>query len=223
MILLIEDDPAIRRGIADYLRLTGFETVEASRLADATVELDSAPVELVLLDLILPDGNGLDWLDELRKTRPGLPVIILTALGEQRQLVAGLDRGADDYIVKPFSLKELRARITAVLRRAPVSEETNIPVSLSPAVQFDFRNRKLIIDGKRFVPLTDKESAAFRYLTAHANSIVGRDELLRCVWGFEAAGTNTRTVDICIARLRDKLPDGIRLVTVRGQGYVYEK
>ena len=223
MILVIEDDSAIRRGLFDYLTLSGFEAAEAACLAEATSQLESRAIDLVLLDLVLPDGSGLDWLDWLRSRRPALPVIILTALGEERQRVAGLNRGADDYVVKPFSLKELRARISAVLRRAPRSAEAQPKIQISDRVTLDADCRCLIADSGETVALTEKESAALRYLAAHANRVVGRDELLRQVWGIEAGAMNTRTVDICIARLREKLPSDVRLTTKRGQGYALEK
>src|SRR5436190_15369985 len=141
-IVVVEDEPAIRRGVTDALRVSGYEVTEA---ADGDAGLEAAlrrGVNLVLLDLLLPKRDGLDVLKELRKTRPALPVIILTARGGEEDRVRGLKMGADDYVVKPFSAKELLARVEAVLRRTPHRSRTVTAASLGH-VKLDFQRREI--------------------------------------------------------------------------------
>lgn len=224
-ILVVEDDAAIRRALCDYLRLNAWTVLEASSLAQAAAFLDAREVELVLLDRVLPDGDGLNWLKTVRQTRSRLPVLILTALGEEQQRVAGLRSGADDYIVKPFSLRELDARIAAILRRTSGSEECALSLPLAEGIEFIPQDRTVVIKKRsdsQTIILTEKESGVLRYLYSRRKQIVSRDELLRRVWDLEPYGLNTRTVDITLARLREKLPPEAVISTRRGQGYVLE-
>ena len=222
-VLVVEDDPAVRRGVVDALRLCGYAPDEAadgpSGLAAALVE----GVDLVLLDLALPKKDGFEVLSELRKARPALPVIVLTARGTEEDRVRGLKTGADDYVVKPFGVKELIARIEAVLRRTPSRPQATLSVDLKGRT-LDFERREVrFADGCK-VELTERESAILHYLASHRGRAVGRDELLQRVWGLDPRGITTRTVDMHLARVREKLRDDADrpevVITVRGRGYM---
>ena len=223
-ILTVEDDDAIRRGIVDALRFSGYQVFEAAR-GDAGRDLAVARAyDLVLLDVVLPGCDGLDILRAVRQARPAQPVILLTARGEENDRVEGLRLGADDYVVKPFSVKELLARVEAVLRRSPERPREmstiGIPGAIADLARFEVR----FDDGDR-VELSDKEAELLRYLATHAGRAISRDELLRRVWQLDPRGVSTRTIDMHITRLRGKLRDNAeqpRLVlTVRGKGYMF--
>ncbi|HPM79774.1 MAG TPA: response regulator transcription factor [Candidatus Anammoximicrobium sp.] len=223
-ILVVEDDAAIRRGIVDALRFEGFHAVEA---ADGkagmalALEVDCA---LVLLDLVLPGKHGLEILQAIRQDRPTLPVIILTALGEEADRVRGLRMGADDYVVKPFSVSELLARVQAVLRRSP-QRPTDVLTAAVPGGQIDFSRSEIRFQDGRREDLSEREAELLRYLVVNSGRVISRDELLRSVWRIEPRGLWTRTIDMHIARLREKLGDDASdpklILTVRGKGYMY--
>ena len=223
-ILVIEDDAAIRRGIVDALRFKGFEAVEAASGKEGMQLADGCDCDLVLLDLVLPGPGGMEILRAIRTTRPTLPVIILTAKGEEADRVAGLSGGADDYVVKPFSVKELLARVEAVLRRSP---ERPIDLSLVsiPAGVADLARREVRFgDGGR-AELSEKEVDLLRYLAQNAGRAISRDEILSRVWRIDPRGGETRTIDMHVARLREKLRDDPHdprtILTVRGKGYAF--
>ena len=224
-ILVIEDDPAIRRGLLDALRFESFTPFEA---ADAKSGLDLAltlDCHLILLDLLLPGGDGLSILRSLRAARPTLPVIILTARGDESDRVKGLQLGADDYVVKPFSVVELIARVRAVLRRSP-ARPTSVGLIRFPAaaLEADLHRRELRFDSGEREDLSEKEADLLRYLAANPTRAVSRDELLTAVWQVDPRGVATRTIDMHVARLREKLRDHAEepklLLTVRGKGYM---
>ena len=223
-ILAVEDDAAIRRGVVDALRFAGYAVSEA---ATGTLGLELASgqaYDLILLDLVLPGRDGLQILKEVRRLRPTQPVILLTARGAEDDRVLGLRLGADDYVVKPFSVKELLARVEAVLRRSPERprDVTEIPLPHGTA---DLARREVRCrDGER-TELSELEVDLLRYLAAHAGRAISRDELLLRVWQLNPRGVNTRTIDMHVARLREKLrddPDSPQLLlTVRGKGYMW--
>ncbi len=222
-VLTIEDDPAIRRGIVDSLKATGYAVWQADR-ADSGLELAlSRPCDLVLLDLVLPGGDGLTVLQQIRQEKPTLPVIILTARGEEPDRVKGLKLGADDYVVKPFSVDELLARVEAVLRRSPARTAIH-PVLKLPGGKIDWSTREIESAGGERQSLSERELALLDYLARHPGRPIGRDELLRGVWQIDAKGLSTRTIDMHIARLREKIQiaagDGDVIKTVRGRGYM---
>lgn len=222
-ILVVEDDPAIRRGIVDALHFEGYETHEA---ADGRTGRDRAigvDCDLVLLDLVLPGGDGLEILRDVRATRPTLPVIIMTARGEEGDRVAGLRGGADDYVVKPFSVREMLARVEAVLRRSP-ERPGDVTVLRVPAGEVDLGRREVrFTDGGR-QELSEREAELLRYLACNAGRAISRDEILARVWRMDPKGVETRTIDMHIVRLREKLRDDSThprlLLTVRGKGYM---
>ena len=222
-VLVVEDDPAIRRGLVDALRYAAYEVVEA---ADGEAGLRAAlaqEVDLVLLDLVLPRRDGFGVLAEVRRSKPALPVIVLTARGAEEDRVRGLRGGADDYVVKPFGATELLARVEAVLRRSPARPSSDGAVVLSGRT-LGFERREVRFEDGTRVDLPERESDLLRYLAAHRGRAVTREELLERVWAIDAAHLETRTVDMLVARLRERLrddPADARVVlTVRGKGYM---
>ena len=222
-ILIVEDDAAIRRGLVDALGFAGYATVEAGDGAAGLSAALGSDCDLLLLDLVLPGRDGLAILHEIRAARLALPVIVLTARGAEDDRVRGLALGADDYVVKPFSLKELLARIAAVLRRVPERPPALRRVSFAGGIA-DIELREIRFDDGGRTALSERECGLLHYLALHAGRAVSRDELLTSVWGLNPAGITTRTIDMHIARLREKLhddPGNPRIVmTVRGHGYM---
>ena len=223
-ILTVEDDSAIRRGIVDALRYMGYHVLEAGH-GDLGYEMAVRQAyDLLLLDLVLPGRGGLDILRAVRETRPTLPVIILTARGEEQDRVDGLRAGADDYVVKPFSVKELLARVEAVLRRTPgrPTDMGEVPI---PGGIADFARRELRFACGDRCELSEREVELLRYLANCADRAVSREELLANVWRISPDGLPTRTIDMHVARLREKLRDDSAepqvLLTVRGKGYMF--
>jgi DNA-binding response OmpR family regulator len=225
-IVVVEDEPAIRRGVSDALRLSGYEVTEAPDGVSGLREARADGVDLVLLDIMLPQRNGLEVLCELRRLNPTRPVILLTARGSEEDRVRGLKLGADDYVVKPFSAKELLARVEAILRRTQRPTPEIRLVNLGPGTIDLDRREVRWRDGSR-AELSETEAALLKYLVGHRDRAVSREELLSRVWGIGTAGLETRAVDMHVARLRAKLkaPPGTpplpeAIVTVRAHGYM---
>lgn len=223
-ILTVEDDAAIRRGIVDALTFAGFSVLQAATGNDGLEMALRRNYDLLLLDLVLPGKSGLEILREVRSARPTQPVIILTARGEENDRVAGLRGGADDYVVKPFSVKELLARVAAVLRRCP-GRPTDVQEIPLPAGTADLERREVrYADGQR-AELSEREVELLRYLAANHGRAIARDEILANVWRLSPQGISTRTIDMHVARLREKLRDDSDdprvLLTVRGKGYMF--
>ena len=222
-VLVVEDDSAIRRGIADALQFAGYEVLEAGNGNDGLAQSLRATFDLLLLDLILPGHSGFEILQAARTARPTLPVIILTARGEEADRVQGLRLGADDYVVKPFSVRELLARVEAVLRRSPErpNHVSKIPVPRGVA---DLARCEVRFDNGQRSELSEREVELLRYLAANAGRAISRDELLLRVWRLNPKRVETRTIDMHIANLREKLRDDPAepkvVRTVRGKGYM---
>jgi DNA-binding response OmpR family regulator len=223
LIFVVEDDAAIRAGLVDALeyqryRVQSFADGRSARLA--VVAQDPA---LVLLDVVLPEMDGFQLLEEIRVVKPSLAVIMVTARGAEVDRVAGLKTGADDYVVKPFSAIELLARVEAVLRRSAERPRAVGHLQCDGREVDLARQRVTLADGTER-PLSEKEVAILRYLAASQGRIVSRNELLQRVWGLDPRGIETRTVDMHVARLREKLddrdPDQRIIQTIRAQGYV---
>ncbi len=221
-VLIAEDDPSIRRGLVDALSFAGYAVVDCADGKSALEMAVETPVDVVLLDVMLPKLDGFAVLDELRRCQPTLPIIMVTARGAEEDRVRGLRDGADDYVVKPFSAKELLARVEAVLRRSP---ERVAPVKriVTEAGAIDLSRCEVDRgDGERR-SLTQREVDILLYLAMHPERTVDRDELMHRVWGLNPKGIRTRTVDMHIARLREKIEadpaDPKIIVTVRGKGY----
>jgi len=223
-ILVVEDDPPIRRGIVDALGIAGYETLEARDGREGLERALTGGYELMLLDLVLPKKDGLAILEEVRAARPTTPVIILTARGEEQDRVRGLKLGADDYVVKPFSVKELLARIEAVLRRSAERPADVERIALDNGVADLERREVRFEDGER-AELSERETDLLRYLASHSGRAVSRDEILSRIWRLNPEGLATRTIDMHIVRLRKKLRDDPTepqiLLTVRGKGYKF--
>lgn len=216
-VLIVEDDAAILAGLRAKLRAEGFDVATAADGEAARDAIASGPLDLVVLDLMLPKLHGLDVLKWLRRRSPALPVLIVSAKGREAEKVEGLKAGADDYLTKPFGLLELMARVDALLRRAGGNGET---LQLGD-FRLDFRHRKAF-RGKREVKLSRKEADILFYLARHRGRVVPRDEILDAVWGYTAASA-MRAVDFHVFHLRQKLesdPESPRhIVTRHGQGY----
>jgi two-component system, OmpR family, response regulator len=213
-ILLVEDEEDIAALVRTYLERDGFQVVWRSKGVDGLLALERHEVRLAILDLQLPDADGLDLCRAIRQ-QSRLPIVILTARDEEIDRITGLELGADDYVAKPFSPRELVARVRAVLRRAdPDAEADQIAIG---DVLVDRGGRAVTVAGAA-VELTGLEFDLLAYLIDHAGFVLSRERLLDRVWGLAFPG-GTRTVDVHVAQLRKKLgrPELIR--TIRGAGY----
>src|SRR5262245_22545474 len=219
-VLVVEDAPDISGLLTFHLEREGYQVVQSRNGLDARQQVRARAPDLVLLDLMLPGIDGLEVCRRLRQdpaTR-GLPVVMLTAKGEEVDRVLGLELGADDYIVKPFSPKEVVARVRAVLRRArPVTEGAALVIG---QLVIDVARHTVRVDGGP-IPLTPKEFDLLRTLAEARGRVLSRELLLDRVWGYTAAEEiESRTVDVHVRRLRMKLGrEGRRIVTVKGVGY----
>ena len=216
-ILIIEDEPGLVTTLRDRLRKQGYVVSAAS---DGEKGLEMAlrePVDLILLDLMLPGQNGLTVCEKLRKAGSTTPILMLTARADESERIVGLEIGADDYIAKPFSPNELVARVRALLRRAHRQPVEAASVLYGP-IAVDSDRHTVSLKGKS-VTLTAKEFLLLEYLLKHRGRVLSRDVLLTDVWGYRYTG-GTRTVDVHVRRLREKLPVlGDALVTVKQFGY----
>ena len=220
-ILIVDDEPEIVRGLEDNLRFEGYQTASAANGEEAlSLALSGAP-DLVLLDVMMPRMSGWDVCRALREKGIDVPIIMLTARGEEADRVRGLELGADDYVAKPFSLRELLARVRAVLRR-PGPRQKFEEFAFGD-VRVHLRARQSF-KGGREVRLTRKEFDLLRYLIEHPGEVITRDRLLDEVWGYERFPT-TRTVDTHVLRLRRKFEaDADRpvwILTFHGHGYKF--
>jgi two-component system response regulator RegX3 len=218
-ILLVEDEPSIRDPLAEILRSEGFETLVAGAAGEALEQARNDP-DLVLLDVMLPDGSGLDVCRELRQ-RSQVPIIMLTARGEEADRVVGLELGADDYVVKPFSGRELVARVRAVLRRVAAPESPGErPLEVGP-VRLEPARREVTLEAER-LELSRKEFDLLHLLMRNAGSVVTRERLIDEVWDTNWFGS-TKTLDVHVSGIRRKLrddPSRPRFIhTVRGVGF----
>lgn len=223
-ILLVEDDAAIREGLVDALKFSGYETLQAGNGTEGLAMASKATFDLLILDLILPGLGGFEILKAIQASRPTLPVIILTARGEEADRIQGLRLGADDYVVKPFSVREVLARVEAVLRRSPErpGKVNRLKVNGSTV---DFARLEVRYDSGGRCELSEREMELLRYLAQNAGRAVSRDEILTRVWRLDPKHLETRTIDMHIANLRQKLRDDASepklLLTVRGKGYMF--
>ena len=223
-LLMIDDDPDFVEGIMSILKSAGYEVEARYNPKEGFKELETGKYDLLLLDLVLPGADGLEILREVRGARPTLPVVILTARGEEADRVRGLRMGADDYVVKPFSVTELLARIDAVLRRSPERpsdvKTVGVPGGLADLARWEVR----FDDGGRS-ELTEREVELLRYLACNPGRVISRREILSRVWRVNPRGVDTRTIDMHIARLREKLRDDPCnprvILTVWGKGYSF--
>ena len=213
-VLLVDDDVRFASALETALRQRGYGVVRAPTAADALRGVDQA-VDIVLLDLGLPDMDGIEVCKELRR-RGELPIIAVTARGEERERVLGLRSGADDYVVKPFGMAELQARMEAVLRRSHRPATVREPARVGPLV-VDFHAHRVTVAGRE-ITLTRKEFDLLAALARRPGGAVTRDQLLAEVWQTTWPGS-VRTVEVHVASLRAKLGDPGLVQTVRGVGY----
>lgn len=221
VIVVAEDDGAIRRVLQDTLEGAGYRVLAAADGREALGYLLSHSVDLALLDVNMPEINGFKLLKMMQKECPGTPSIILTAHGEEQDRVKGLELGADDYVVKPFSMAELLARIAAVLRRYPGRSLAVAQTFSFPGGTLDGDARTVATTEGTAIALTEREFELFRYFLSHPDRVLSQEELLLRVWGSNTPAARTRTVAVTLTRLREKLPEAASLCVenVRGRGY----
>lgn len=222
-ILIVEDEPSLSEPLAYLLTREGYETVVAADGLAALTEFDRAGADLVLLDLMLPGLAGTEVCRELRQ-RSAVPIIMLTAKDSEVDIVVGLELGADDYVTKPYSTRELLARIRAVMRRQIDAGEIDESVLSVGSVRMDVEKHQVTVDGT-VVPMPLKEFELLELLLRNAGRVLTRGQLIDRVWGADYFG-DTKTLDVHVKRIRSKIepdPGNPRLlVTVRGLGYRFE-
>lgn len=230
-ILVVEDEAKIREGIVDALQIQNFEVITAERGDEALSKAIMQHPDLILLDIMLPKLNGLDVCENLRESGIKAPILFLSAKGREQDRIEGLMKGADDYITKPFSIKELLARVSAHLRRRELDkvEAMNTAKREGPMriknITIDFDARSCWVNEKR-VHLSEKEFQILKILCKNMGKVVDRETLLREVWGYKNVGLETRTVDVTIGKLRQKIEEDASnpniIKTKRGKGYIIE-
>ena len=224
-VLVVDDEPSFTEALSVGLRREGFEVRTAADGRAALAEISESEPDLILLDVMLPGMSGLDVCREIRKTTR-VPLIMVTARAEEIDAVVGLEVGADDYVCKPYRMRELVARMRAVLRRAaPQPVEPEPACLVEGDVLLDIDRHELRVRGE-LVSLALKEFELLAYLLGHAGRVVTRDSLMQNVWGYNNIG-DTKTIDVHVKRLRAKIEDDPsdpqRITTIRGLGYRYER
>ena len=223
-ILIIEDEPDIRKTLEYNISREGYEVISASSLSEGREKLESVSFSLLLLDLMLPDGSGLDLCRELKqdKSLSSMPVIILTAKDDEVDKVVGFELGADDYVTKPFSVRELILRVKAVLKRGERKSDNMEVQRQFGELKIDVDSHEVFVNDEQ-VSLTALEFKLLRQLVDRRGRVQSRDQLLSDVWGY-SSNVTTRTVDTHIKRLREKLGDmGKYVQTIRGVGYKFTR
>ena len=223
-ILIIEDEPDIRKTLEYNISREGYKVVCASSLSKGKEQINSSDFSLILLDLMLPDGSGLDLCREIKsdKDKSSTPIIILTAKDDEVDKVVGFELGADDYVTKPFSVRELILRIKAVLKRGAEKKETLEVQRQFGELIMDIDSHEVFVNNEQII-LTALEFRLLRQLVDRRGRVHSRDQLRSDVWGYRAEVT-TRTVDTHITRLREKLGTmGKYVQTIRGVGYKFSR
>lgn len=220
-ILITDDEEKIRNMICKYAQYEGFETDEACDGLEAVEKCTKGNFDLCVMDIMMPNLDGFSAVKEIKKVKPDMPFIMLSALGEEYDRIHGFDIGVDDYVVKPFSSKELMMRIHAILRRVNASENSGDIMRVKD-MEINFSARTVTIEGER-VQLSPKEYELLAYLAKNAGIALTREQLLQNVWGYDFFGDD-RTLDTHIKLLRKNLGDYAKyIVTLRGVGYRFEK
>jgi two-component system, OmpR family, alkaline phosphatase synthesis response regulator PhoP len=222
-VLLIEDEDALRLFVGDSLRKEGYTVEYASDGDEGFVKATTIPVDLIILDIMLPGRNGFEVCKALRAAGIGVPILMLTARSQTEDTVSGLRIGADDYVTKPFNMVELMARVAALLRRALTNPKPQSNVYQFGSLRVDFRGTEVTRDGKA-VNLSAREFQLLRFMIENRGTTLTREVLLKEVWGY-GGEMYTRTVDVRIASLRQQLEDDPRqprfIMTVQGVGYKF--
>ncbi|MEO5884267.1 MAG: response regulator transcription factor [Candidatus Limnocylindrales bacterium] len=225
-ILVVEDEPTLRETLADALEADGFRVVVAADGREALTQFRAERPDLVLLDIMLPELSGIE-VTRIIRAESGVPIVMLTAKDSELDKVVGLELGADDYVTKPFSLRELTARIRALFRRseAVATAGTGPTIVDLGQVKADLAGHRLLRDGQA-LPVKPKAFELLAFLIRHPGQVFTRDQLLEHVWGYDYAG-ETRTVDVHVHWLRSQIEDDpgtpIFIHTVRGVGYVFRR
>mgnify|MGYP005762617405 FL=1 len=219
-ILVVDDEVNIRRVVREYAEFEGYEVAEAENGMEAVEMVKSEDFDLIVMDIMMPKLDGFSTCKEIKKYKT-IPVIMLSARGEEYDKLFGFELGIDEYVVKPFSPKELMARIKAVLKRNNVSESTVPEKLVFEGLEIDIAGREVYVDGEK-ASMTPKEYDLLFYLVKNKNLALTRDKLLEEVWGYDFFGDD-RTVDTHIKMLRNSLGQYRKfIVTLRGMGYKFE-
>ena len=224
MILIVEDEPDIRKNLKYNISREGFDVITAGSLSESEEIVNSNSISLIILDLMLPDGSGLDLCKKFKSNSKteSIPIIILTAKDDEVDRVVGFELGADDYVTKPFSVRELILRIKAVLKRGQTKKEVLEVERQFGDLSMDIESHEVYVNNDE-IDLTALEFRLLRHLVDRRGRVQSRDQLLSDVWGYSAEIT-TRTVDTHIKRLREKLgPMGKYVQTIRGVGYKFSR
>ena len=220
-ILIVEDEDSILKGLCDVFVFNGYEVDTATTGSEGLKKSLSGNYHLLILDVMLPEVDGFTICNKVREQDRSQPIIMLTAKGDEEDIIKGLKLGADDYIPKPFSVRELVARVEAVLRRSPKVQHETTKIEWG-RLKIDPQNLTLMLDEQK-IELTRREVEILQYLIKFKQRPVHRQELLKEVWGYSSSSMDTRTVDIHMAKLRKKIeanPQEPKLiVTIRGEGY----
>ena len=219
-ILIVEDDTTLNQGLCKALADANRKTVSCENIADAKAQLALGTVSLVLLDINLPDGNGIEFLREVKAENGALPVILVSANDTDADIVAGLEQGADDYITKPFSLSVLRARVNTQLRK--VAPEPGRDVYEDDTYRLDFHAMQFAYQGT-LVELSKTEQKLLRILVENAGRVVKREQLIDAIWTDGAEYVDENALSVAVKRIRDKLDASECIKTVYGLGYRWER
>ena len=219
-ILIVDDEVNIRKVVKEYAEFEGYEVTEAENGMEAVNLCHSNDYDLIIMDVMMPRLDGYSACKEIHKTKQ-IPVIMLSARGEEYDKLFGFEIGVDDYVVKPFSPKELMARVNAVLSRVDASDKSSQTIERFDGLEVNFAARTISVDGKR-IELTPKEYDLLFYMIQNKNIALSRDRLLSDIWGYDFFGDD-RTIDTHVKNLRNSLgPYRKFIVTLRGVGYKFE-
>lgn len=221
-VLIIEDDATIARFVELELKHAGYDVIRAADGPSGLSVLDRDQLDMVILDLMLPDMDGIEVAREIRRRGRDLPILMLTARAETHDVVVGFDAGADDYMRKPFEIPELLSRVRALLKRTRPSQQQSGPYEAS-GVRVDLEKREALLDGGP-IDLTAREFDLLAYLVANAGRVISRDEILSSVWG-ERHGADSNVIEVFVCHLRNKIEDRENKIiqTIRGVGYFFAR